>query len=55
MRSSNPFTQKVNFIISAFFIASFGFFLTTKIIDFVHAANPIVDAVAATQQALKRN
>jgi hypothetical protein len=52
MHSSNPLTQKVNFAISACFIGVFGLFMTTKIIDFAHADDPIVDAVAATQQAL---
>lgn len=54
MRSTNPLTQKVNFFISACFIASFGLFMTTKIIDFANGNDPIVDAVVATQSALQQ-
>ena len=46
--------QKVNFFISATFIAVFGLFFTTKILDVAHAENPIKDAVAATQVALEQ-
>jgi hypothetical protein len=53
MRSTNPLTQKVNFFISATFIAVFGIFLTSKILDVAQADDPIKDAVAATQQALQ--
>ena len=44
--------QKVNFFISSCLIFSFGLLMAIKIIDFAHADDPIVDAVAATQAAL---
>lgn len=53
--SSNPLTQKVNFFISATFIASFGLFVTFQILEVAHASNPIRNAVAATQSALDHN
>jgi hypothetical protein len=50
----NPLTQRVNFYISASFILVFGLFMTTKILDFAHADDPITNAVAATQAALNQ-
>ena len=52
MRSNNPLTQKVNFVISATFIAVFGLFLTSKILDVAKATDPIESTVAATAAAL---
>jgi hypothetical protein len=49
----NPLTQKVNSVISLCFIACFGVLMTIKILDFAHAEDPIIDAVAATQVALE--
>ncbi len=49
----NPLTQKVNFIVSVCFIASFGILMTVKILDFAHADDPITDSVAATEAALQ--
>jgi hypothetical protein len=34
--------QKVNFFISVFFIASFGVFMVTIVLQVAHASNPII-------------
>ena len=52
MARGNLLTQKVNFFISAAFIAVFGLFLTTKILDISQHADPITQAVAETADAL---
>lgn len=33
MKSSNPLTQKINFAISAFFILTFGTFITATVVQ----------------------
>ncbi|HUO56132.1 MAG TPA: hypothetical protein VMU27_01715 [Candidatus Paceibacterota bacterium] len=54
---NNPFSQTVNFYISTCFIAAFGLFMTTQILNAwkvfnPNIDNPITDSVQATQQAL---
>lgn len=47
--SSNPLTQKVNSWLGLCFVALFGLFMSTKIIDVLHGNDPLVDAVLAAQ------
>jgi len=55
MNKTNPLTQKVNFFVSATFIAVFGVFFTSKIMDAAQLVNPIKGVVVATQNALEQN
>jgi hypothetical protein len=48
-------TQKVNFFIAATFIAAFGLFMTSKILDAAQLSNPITAAAAQTVDTLTRN
>ncbi len=55
MARGNILTQKVNFFISAIFIAVFGLFLTTKILDITQHSDLITQVVAQTADALAQN
>ena len=47
----NPLTQRVNSWIGLCFVAAFGLFMTTTVLNVMHADDPIVDAAAAVEQA----
>ena len=53
--SRNFLMQKVNFFIAATFIAAFGLLVTSKVLDAAKLSNPIIEATAATENALAQN
>lgn len=46
--SAGIFKQQVNFVISVFFIGSFGLFMTIKVLDLAQLENPITDRIGSS-------
>ncbi|MBI5003510.1 hypothetical protein HZC00_00235 [Candidatus Kaiserbacteria bacterium] len=46
--SAGIFKQQVNFVISVFFIGSFGLFMTIKVLDLAQLENPITETKGAS-------
>lgn len=46
--SAGIFKQQVNFVVSVFFIGSFGLFMTLKVMDFAQLENPITDRIGSS-------